>query len=108
MEKQEQIQNHPSNEFVQQYECVEGEAGREETDLADATIEVKVSGDCGITWSRRKINLGGEVDESGLEKGEIFQVNGEKYKVIEGDFGLTIEPMRKPTPEKRAAKKSKR
>ncbi|HBV85733.1 MAG TPA: hypothetical protein DEF42_03540 [Desulfosporosinus sp.] len=71
-----------------------------DTDLVDALIEVKVSIDGGVTWSRRRINLGGDIDESGLKVGEVFQINGEKYKVLEGDFGLCIELSNKPSKTK--------
>jgi len=53
-------------------------------------VEVKVSVDEGETWAWRRINMGGELDDSGLEVGEIVQLQGEKYRVL--DNGLRIEP----------------
>jgi hypothetical protein len=66
-------------------------------------IEAKVSSDDGLTWARRDIDLGGEIDESGLCEGEIFQINGERYRVVLGDFGLMIELLNKP--EKKSSKR---
>ncbi len=63
---------------------------------ANVLVEVKVSDDGGETWGRRKISMVSSLDESGLNAGEIFQLNGEKYKVLEGDDGLRIEPLKKP------------
>ena len=58
-------------------------------------IEVKVSRDKGETWYRRKINMAGDLDESGLSAGEMFQLNGVKYEVLAGDSGLRVEPLKK-------------
>jgi len=68
-------------------------------------VEVKVSMDDGETWTWRWINMSGELDDSGLEAGEVVQFQGEKYWVLAGDEGLRIVPIRKPVAEK---KKSKR
>ncbi|WP_407310869.1 hypothetical protein [Desulfosporosinus sp. SB140] len=83
--------NEPIDDQIAQYA---GELYQLE-DRPNAIVEVKVSGDDGETWVRREIDLGGDIDTSGLKEGEIFQVNGEKYKVIPGDFGLIIEPLNK-------------
>lgn len=67
--------------------------------------EVKVSADDGETWTRRMINMGSGLDESGLEAGEIVQLQGNKYRVLAGDDGLRIEPLKKPSIEKKSTKK---
>lgn len=61
--------------------------------------------DDGETWTRHMINISGELDESGLEAGEIVQLQGEKYRVLAGDDGLRIEPIRKPVGEKKKARR---
>jgi hypothetical protein len=61
------------------------------SDQCGAFVELKVSSDGGGTWSRRTIDLSGDIDDSGLSEGEIFQHNGEKYLVVMGDFGLTVK-----------------
>lgn len=58
-------------------------------------IEVKVSSDQGDTWHKRKIDMA-DLDESGLRSGEIFQFQGEQYKVLTGDGGLQVERLKKP------------
>ena len=68
-------------------------------------VEVKVSVDDGETWTRRMINRGGELDDSGLWAGEVVQLQGEKYRVLAGDDGLRIEPIRKPVGEKKRARR---
>ena len=68
-------------------------------------VEVKVSVDDGEIWTRRMINIGGDLDDSGLEAGEVVQLQGEKYKVLAGDDGLRIEPIRKPVGEKKKARR---
>ena len=68
-------------------------------------VEVKVSVDDGETWTRRRINMGGELDDSGLEAGEIVQLQEEKYRVLVGDNGLRIEPMRKPSGAKKRSRR---
>ena len=62
--------------------------------------EVKVSNDEGETWQRRKISMVVGLDESGLVAGELFQFNGEKYRVSVGDDGLISEPLNKPKKRK--------
>jgi len=69
-------------------------------------VEVKVGVDDGETWTRRMINMGGELDDSGLGAGEVVQLQGEKYRVLAGDDGLRIEPIRKPVGEKKQARQS--
>lgn len=49
--------------------------------------------------------MGAEVDDSGLEAGEIVQLRGEKYRVSAGDNGLRIEPIRKPSGGKKRARR---
>lgn len=63
---------------------------------SSAQIEAKVSADEGETWTRRMINMGGELGDSGLLAGEVVQLQGEKYKVLAGDDGLRIELVKKP------------
>lgn len=75
-----------------------------EESLSTFATEAKVSQDGGETWTRRMIQLGGDLEGSGLSTGEIFQYNGEKFKVLEGDDGLRIEPLRKLV-EKRVRRK---
>ena len=67
-------------------------------------VEVKVSVDDGETWNRRRINMGGELDDSGLKVGEVVQLQGEKYRVLVGDNGLRIEPIMKPSGGKKRAR----
>lgn len=55
-------------------------------------VVVKVSLDDGETWTRRMINMGGELDDSGLE---VVKLQREKYRVLAGDAGLRIEPVKK-------------
>ena len=71
----------------------------------NSQVEVKVSADEGETWTRRLINMCGELDDSGLVAGEIVQLQGEKYRVLAGDDGLRIESLRKPASEKKSAKR---
>jgi hypothetical protein len=68
---------------------------------ANHMIEAKVSIDIGGTWHRRKINMSVELDDSGLRAGEMFQLNGEKYEVLEGDRGKTSKVGKKQAPKKR-------
>ena len=84
-----------------------GDQGYDESYSGVSTqqVEVKVSVDDGETWTRRMINMGGELDDSGLEAGEIVQLQGEKYRVLLGDEGLRIEPIRKPVGEKKKARR---
>jgi len=63
-------------------------------------VEVKVSDDEGDTWFRRKISMVSGLDESGLNLGEMFQFNGEKFKVLAGEDGLVAEPLKKLISEK--------
>jgi len=76
----------------------------EDMDEVDALVEAKVSSDGEETWARRIINLGGDIGESGLNLGEVFQLNGEKYRVLEGEFGLRIEQEKKPVSGKKSNK----
>lgn len=68
-------------------------------DESNVLVEVKVSDDGGDTWSRRKISMVGGLDESGLEVGEVFQFNGEKFEVLAGEDGLIVEPLKIPARE---------
>lgn len=69
-------------------------------DEANVLVEVKVSEDGGETWFRRKISMVSGLDESGLNIGEIFQFNGEKFMVLTGEDGLIVEPLKKPVCQK--------
>jgi len=69
-------------------------------DEANVLVEVKVSEDGGETWFRRKISMVSGLDESGLNIGEIFQFNGEKFKVLTGEDGLIVEPVKNPVSQK--------
>ncbi|EHQ88321.1 hypothetical protein [Desulfosporosinus youngiae] len=71
-------------------------------DPAKAQVEVKVSCDGGDTWERRKISMVSGLEESGLIAGEIFQLNGERFMVAEGEDGLVVEQIKKPEREKSA------
>ena len=64
-------------------------------DGAKALTEIKVSEDGGETWTRRKISMISGLDESGLNAGDMFQFNGEKYKVLMGEGGLMAEPIKR-------------
>ncbi|TGE36911.1 hypothetical protein E4K67_17590 [Desulfosporosinus fructosivorans] len=64
-------------------------------DEANVLVEVKVSDDEGETWQRRKISMVAGLDESGLNTGELFQFNNEKFRVTQGDDGLISEPLNK-------------
>jgi hypothetical protein len=79
-----------------------------ENEFLDETkvlVEVKVSDDEGETWKRRKISMVSGLDESGLKVGEMFQLNGERYKVMAGEDGMMIEQIKKPEREKSAIEK---
>ncbi|CDX00753.1 Hypothetical protein DPCES_0866 [Desulfitobacterium hafniense] len=54
----------------------------------DYVAEVKVSDDGGQTWQRKKIDFGKDLNDSGLNPGEVFQMNGGKYEVVAGEDGL--------------------
>ncbi|MDR3584620.1 MAG: hypothetical protein P4L59_04765 [Desulfosporosinus sp.] len=83
-----------------------GDQGYDESfSVVSIQVEVKVSVDDGETWTRRMINMGGELDDSGLGAGEVVQLQGEKYRVLAGDYGLRIEPIRKPVGEKKRARR---
>jgi hypothetical protein len=83
-----------------------GDQGYDESFSGVSTqVEVKVSVDDGETWTRRMINMGGELDDSGLEAGEIVQLQGTKFRVLAGDDGLRIELIRKPVGEKKQARR---
>ena len=69
-------------------------------DEANALVEVKVSDDEGATWSRRKISMVSGLDESGLLAGEMFQFNGERFKVSVGEDGLIAQSLKIPTEKK--------
>lgn len=90
-------QNEPTDEKFEDYVGETYEVPEE----PNAIVEVKVSGDGGETWTRREINLGGDIDESGLNEGEIFQLSGDKYRVVYGDFGLMIESLDRKKSSKR-------
>ncbi len=74
-------------------------------DETKVLVEVKVSDDDGETWRRRKISMVSGLNESGLNAGEMFQFNGEKFKVIAGEDGLVVESVKKPISEKRSARR---
>lgn len=69
-------------------------------DEASVLVEVKVSDDEGETWLRRKISMVKGLDESGLNAGEMFQFNGEKFLVSFGEDGLIAEPLKIPIEKK--------
>lgn len=98
-QKQESL----SNDEFKQHEF--SEVNCEGENEANVLVEVKVSDDGGETWTRRKINLGGDIDESGLNEGEIFQFNGEKFKVMVGDDGLVVESLKKPVSGKKSTRR---
>lgn len=74
-------------------------------DETKVLVEVKVSDDEGETWHRRKISMVSGLEESGLIMGEIFQFNGEKFKVLNGEDGMVAEQIKKPEREKSAIEK---
>jgi len=79
----------------------EDQFGNEFLDEAAVLVEVKVSDDEGVTWQRRKISMVSGLDESGLNAGEMFQFNGEKYNVLTGEDGLVARPVKTPKSSKR-------
>ena len=83
----------------------ENQFANEFLDEANVVVEVKVSEDGGGTWTRRKISMVSGLDESGLNIGEIFQFNGEKFKVISGEEGLIAEPLKRPVNENKSARR---
>lgn len=83
----------------------EDQFANEFLDEANVLVEVKVSDDEGVTWQRRKISMVAGLNESGLNAGEVFQFNGEKFKVIAGEDGLTVESVKKPSEKKTARQK---
>jgi len=91
--------------YDQGYDAGYDESYDESISGVSTQVEVKVSVDDGETWTRRMINMGGELDESGLKAGEVVQLQGEKYRVLAGDDGLRMEPIRKPVAEKKKAKR---
>ncbi|EGW37345.1 hypothetical protein [Desulfosporosinus sp. OT] len=82
----------------------EDEFENEFLDPSKVLVEVKVSGDEGETWTRRKISMVSGLDESGLNMGELFQFNGEKFRVMQGEDGLIVEPLKKPVSERKSTK----
>jgi len=64
-------------------------------DEAKALTEIRVSEDGGERWHRRKISMVSGLDESGLNVGDMFQFNGEKYRVLMGEDGLVAEPIKR-------------
>jgi len=82
----------------------EDQFGNEFLSEANVLVEVKVSEDDGGTWHRRKISMVSGLEESGLEVGDLFQINGEKYKVSAGDDGLSVEPLKKAVGDKKSTK----
>ncbi|WP_139024302.1 hypothetical protein [Desulfosporosinus sp. OT] len=73
----------------------ENEFENEFLDASKVLVEVKVSDDEGDTWTRRKISMVSDLDESGLNAGELFQFNGEKFRVLNGEDGMVVEPLKK-------------
>ena len=74
-------------------------------DEAKALTEIRVSEDGGERWHRRKISMVSGLDESGLNAGEMFQFNGEKYRVLVGEDGLIAEPLKALVSEKRSSRR---
>ena len=64
-------------------------------------VELKVSSDEGETWFRRKVNMGVDLEDSGLRRGEIFKLQDEQYTVVQGDDGLRMAPVKKPVGKKK-------
>ncbi|MDR3602100.1 MAG: hypothetical protein P4L49_16700 [Desulfosporosinus sp.] len=73
----------------------EDQFANEFLDEVNVLIEVKVSDDEGETWHRRKISMVSGLDESGLNLGEWFQFNGEKFVVLPGEDGMVAEPVKR-------------
>ena len=96
-----EVQTHGDQGYYEGYEesCDENFSG------VSTQVEVKVSVDDGETWTRRRINMGGELEDSGLEAGEVVQMHGTKFRVLAGDDGLRIELIRKPVGEKKKARR---
>ena len=82
----------------------EDQFGNEFLSEANLLVEVKVSEDDGETWHRCKISMISGIEESGLQVGNLFQFNGEKYRVSAGDDGLRIEPLKKAVGDKKSTK----
>ena len=65
--------------------------------------ELKVSQDQGESWHRRRVNFGVGLDESGLQLGEIFQMQGEQYEVLMG--GGEMKKLKGPLGKKKTVKR---
>lgn len=87
------------NDYGYGYE--QGGPDTNETSDASTTVGVKVSTDDGQTWERRRVNMADGLDESGLVAGELFVFNGEKYRVLEAEYGLKVELLKKQTKAKK-------
>lgn len=42
-------------------------------------VEIRVSADEVETWHRREVDLAGDLEEFGLQTGEVFEIRGEQY-----------------------------
>ena len=109
-------QDFPDEKYPEDYSEATSDTDKPEIDNSDEDtkeekanplIEVKVSTDRVETWHRRKINMSGDLDESGLSAGEMFQLNGEKYEVLAGDTRLRVEPLKKDKVGKKQAPKKR-
>jgi hypothetical protein len=74
-------------------------------DESKVLTEIKVSEDGGERWHRRNICMVAGLDASGLNVGDVFQFNGEKYQVIMGEDGLVAEPVKIPVSEKKSSRR---
>ena len=67
--------------------------------------ELKVSSDQGETWHKRRVNMGVGLDESGLQLGEIFQIQGEQYEVLMGDGEIRMKKLKAPVGKKKTVQR---
>ena len=71
------------------------DSGFQDEDEGNRVVKLKVSSDGGETWLRRKVNMGVDLEDSGLRCGEIFKMQDEQYEVVPGDDGMRAEPAKK-------------
>lgn len=86
MSKNDDFRDDSQGDFADDYPQIElddqADAGEQST-----TIRVKVSDDRGDTWHWFDLDMAVELEESGLQPGQLVNMNSEKYEVFSGEFG---------------------